>query len=78
MVRKEDTSCFCRVLKLTHPLPSLLGVARFEPLHVGLLLPLLPLLLVLLVQGEASLQNLLEMACTSLRAVPEYGNREVW
>lgn len=28
-------------------------------------------------QGEASLQNLLEMACTSLRAVPEYGNREV-
>ncbi|CAM9772640.1 unnamed protein product [Ectocarpus sp. 8 AP-2014] len=28
-------------------------------------------------KGEASLQNLLEMACTSLRAVPEYGNREV-
>lgn len=28
-------------------------------------------------QGDASLQNLLEMACTSLRAVPEYGNREV-
>eukprot|EP00903_Cladosiphon_okamuranus_P015895 g14680.t1 len=28
-------------------------------------------------KGEASLQNVLEMACTSLRAVPEYGNREV-
>ncbi|CAM9369573.1 unnamed protein product [Scytosiphon promiscuus] len=28
-------------------------------------------------KGDASLQNLLEMACTSLRAVPEYGNREV-
>lgn len=53
-----------------------LGGIIFQRLQ-SLPLPGVAACCVVRVQGEASLQNLLEMACTSLRAVPEYGNREV-